>query len=171
MSEQKLVSEDKIIYIDHDLCTGCEICEFVCSMTHEGSFNPYLSRIKAIRIEPVINWAIGCQFCTDAPCVNSCPRKALSKDEKTGIIILDEDKCTGCGFCVRACDFGAIQLSVKNGKPIVCDLCKDQEDGPQCIIYCPKEAIKLTTLQSVAETSRRQTVKNLLEGKITLEKE
>ena len=71
----------KHIIVDPDKCTGCEICEFVCSQVHTGAFNPYFSRIKAIRIEPIINFALGCQFCKDPPCVAVCPWKALEKDE------------------------------------------------------------------------------------------
>ena len=91
----------QFIIIDPDLCTGCETCESVCSFVHDGEFNPINTRIHRVRIEPVFNIALACQKCEDAPCIRSCPEKALDKNEETGSIIVDDDKCNGCAFCIR----------------------------------------------------------------------
>ncbi len=155
----------KVLIVDPEKCTGCEVCEFVCSMEKYGAFNPLHARIRAIRIEPVINMAIGCQFCLDAPCVHACPYKALEKREEAGgIIKVDEDKCIGCGFCIRACDFGAISFNLKTEKVIICDLCQDRENGPACVEYCPKECIEHATLESFAQQVRKKAVNKLLES-------
>ncbi|MHA1229773.1 MAG: 4Fe-4S dicluster domain-containing protein [Candidatus Helarchaeota archaeon] len=154
----------KHIIVDPEKCTGCEICEFVCSAAHIGAFNPYYSRIRAIRIEPIINFALGCQFCRDPPCAAVCPWNALEKDEETGIILVNSDKCVGCGFCVRACEFGAISMSLSDKIVLICDQCKDQEDGPQCVKYCPREAISFETLDSFAQKERTKTTEKLIAG-------
>jgi carbon-monoxide dehydrogenase iron sulfur subunit len=157
----------KVLIVDAEKCTGCEVCEFACSMEHEGAFNPVHARIRAIRIEPVINMAIGCQFCLDAPCVNACPYKALTKTEDTGIIKVDGDKCVGCGFCIRACDFGAICFNLKTEKVQICDLCKDRQGKPgepACVEYCPKECIEYTTLEAFAQKARKGSVNKLLDS-------
>ncbi|MFX1297178.1 MAG: 4Fe-4S dicluster domain-containing protein [Promethearchaeota archaeon] len=157
----------KVLVVDAEKCTGCEVCDFVCSIEHDGVFQPLHARIRSIRIEPVINIAIGCQFCLDAPCVHACPYKALEKTEDTGIIKVDEDKCTGCGFCIRACDFGAICFNLKSEKVQICDLCKDRTDKPgepACVEYCPKECIELTTLEAFSQKVRKKAVNKLLES-------
>ncbi|MHA1782258.1 MAG: 4Fe-4S binding protein, partial [Promethearchaeota archaeon] len=62
MSEAKLKKRGGVIHqfivVDPKLCTGCETCESVCSFVHYGEFNPILSRIHRVRIEPVFNIAL-----------------------------------------------------------------------------------------------------------------
>nr|MDO8119182.1 4Fe-4S dicluster domain-containing protein [Candidatus Sigynarchaeota archaeon] len=146
----------KIIVVDPDLCTGCEVCETACGFSHEGVFNSPNSRIKRIRIEPSINSALNCQFCAEPPCVAVCPQKCMEKDEKLGIIRVNGTKCDGCGFCMRACPFGAITLHSRTKKAILCDLCESvEEKQPQCALFCPKEAIKVFSLNSFSQEARR----------------
>lgn len=164
---------DQFIVVNADLCTGCETCESVCSFVHDGEFNPINTRIHRIRIEPILNVALACQKCDEAPCVRSCPEKALEKSPKDGSILVDEDKCNGCGFCVRACDFGVMSLHLASQKALVCDLCEsmkeeyiDAESGkiePQCIIVCPKECISLKNVVQIGEETRIQAAKRLFQ--------
>ncbi|MHA1684029.1 MAG: 4Fe-4S dicluster domain-containing protein [Promethearchaeota archaeon] len=159
----------KLLVVDPEKCTGCEVCEAACSMAHEGVYVAANSRIQRIRIEPIINYAMSCQFCTDPPCVAVCPQSCMEKDEKSGIIKIDDDKCDGCSFCIRACPFGAIALHTTSQKAIICDLCESTEEGePQCAIYCPKEAIEIKSVTGLAQESRKEQVLSLLKG---LEKE
>ena len=161
----------QFIVVNADLCTGCETCESVCSFVHDGAFNPINTRIHRIRIEPVLNVALACQKCDDAPCIRACPEKALDKNPKDGSISVDEDKCNGCGFCVRACDFGVMTLHLSTMKALTCDLCEsmkeefiDPEIGkkePQCIAVCPKEAISLKNVVQIGESTRIEAAKKL----------
>ncbi|MHA2000998.1 MAG: 4Fe-4S dicluster domain-containing protein [Promethearchaeota archaeon] len=163
MDEAKKIMH-KILVVDPRRCIGCEICESVCSEVHEGEFNPLDSRINRVRIEPIINSALSCLSCYDPDCVNACPLKAISKDEETGIIHVDYDKCDGCGACVRACLFGAIQISTKLRKAITCDLCESTEYGePQCVEYCPKGAIFIREIDPTIDENRLVTYKRLLD--------
>lgn len=160
----------QFIVVDANLCTGCETCESVCSFVHDGEFNPINTRIHRIRIEPILNVALACQKCDEAPCIRSCPEHALDKDDE-GSIVVDEDKCNGCGFCVRACDFGVMSLHLDTMKALTCDLCEgmkedfiDPEVGkkePQCIAVCPKEAIALKNVVQIAEGTRIEAAKKL----------
>jgi len=95
--------------------------------------------------------------------VISCPRKALSQSPETGIIYIDEDACDGCGWCIEACDFGAISLNPETKLVEICDLCEDLEDGPQCVKWCPKDALTLATTEMVAQKARRKAVAQLLQ--------
>ena len=161
----------QFIVVDANLCTGCETCESVCSFSHDGEFNPINTRIHRIRIEPILNVALACQKCDEAPCIRSCPEHALDKDDVDGSIVVDEDKCNGCGFCVRACDFGVMSLHLDTMKALTCDLCEgmkedfiDPEVGkkePQCIAVCPKEAISLKNVVQIGEGTRIEAAKKL----------
>lgn len=151
------------IICDPAKCTGCRLCEYVCSATKNGSFDATLSRIRVVRIEPVTMTAISCRLCADAPCIIACPREALSRSEKNGIILVDEDRCDGCGWCVEACDFGAIVLNPYTKNAEICNLCEDQEGGPRCVEFCPKEALSLATPEVLRQQARREVVAKLFE--------
>ncbi len=144
-------------------CTGCRICEYVCSANKHNVFDANLSRIRVVRIEPVTMTAITCRLCADAPCILACPRDALTRSEENGIILVDDTKCDGCGWCVEACDFGAIVLNPASRLAEICDLCADNEDGPQCVVYCPKEALSLATPEVLRQKARRKVVQRLFE--------
>ncbi|HHX64575.1 MAG TPA: 4Fe-4S dicluster domain-containing protein [Chloroflexi bacterium] len=151
------------IICDPDKCVGCRICEYACSATKTGAFDPALSRIRVVRIEPVIMTAVTCRLCADAPCIQACPRDALSRSEENGIILVDEDTCDGCGWCIEACDFGAIVLNPQTKNAEICNLCEDLEDGPRCVAFCPKEALSLATPEVLRQQMRREVVARLFE--------
>ncbi len=153
----------KHIICDPTLCTGCRICEFACSMTKTRTYDPAFSRIRVVRIEPITMTAISCRLCEDAPCILACPRDALSRSEVNGTILVDEDKCDGCGWCVEACNFGAIILNPVSRHAEICDLCVNEKDGPPCVAYCPKEALSLATPEVLRQQARRDVVARLME--------
>ena len=76
--------------------------------------------------------------------------------------MLDPDKCNGCGWCIEACDYGAIMLHPETKVVHVCDLCKD-EGEPQCIKWCPEEALTLVTSDVLAQKARISAVKKLFQ--------
>ena len=47
----------------------------------------------------------------------------------------------------------------------MCDQCKDEEDGPQCVIWCPKDALELTTPDQRAQKARRKLIHEEVQGK------
>ena len=153
----------KFVSVDISKCTGCRVCEYICSMEKNKTFNPTRSRIRVVRIYPHTNAALNCRMCVDSPCVTACPRKALSQSEETGIILVDDKLCDGCGWCVKACEFGSIALDPKPTVHI-CDLCKDREDGPACIEWCPEKALELTTNDMLSKKNRVEAVAKLAEA-------
>ncbi|MCL2486959.1 MAG: 4Fe-4S binding protein, partial [Oscillospiraceae bacterium] len=118
----------KFVSVDIDKCVGCRVCEYVCSMEKNRAYNPTRSRIRMARIYPHTNAALNCRLCEDAPCVAACPRKALEQSEENGVIIVSHELCNGCGWCINACDFGAIQIDNDNVVRM-CNLCSDREEG------------------------------------------
>ncbi len=151
----------KFVSADLEKCTGCSVCEYACSMVKEKTYNPTKSRIRAIRLGPLANIAITCRHCEDPACVTACPKEALSQEEKTGVIMIDEEKCNGCSWCIEACPFGAMMLHPTKGVVSTCDNCKDLGE-PQCVKWCPEEALEFLTADVLAQKSRQTAVKNLL---------
>ena len=142
--------ERKYIVCDPEHCTGCGICEMVCSSEKEGVYCPELSRIHLVHVDEKMAISIACRFCENTPCINACPREALEMDDENNIIRLDKMRCTGCGWCIEACDFGAITVG-PDKVAIVCDLC---EGDPKCITICPTEALSWQTRETAARKSR-----------------
>ena len=87
------IHERKFVSADPEKCVGCAVCEYACSMKKENTFNPLKSRIRVVRIHPLINLSLTCRLCEDPPCVAACPRDALTQSEENGVIMVDEDKC------------------------------------------------------------------------------
>ena len=157
------IHERKFVSADPDKCVGCQICEYACSWTKEKAFNPLKSRIRVVRVNQLANMAVTCRRCEDPPCVAACPRDALRQEEDTGIIVVDEDACDGCAWCISACPFGAMMMHPDKKVVFTCNSCKDQEDGPQCVKWCPEEALTFVTAQQLAQKSRITAVRNLFQ--------
>jgi len=152
--------ERKFIVSDPEKCTGCRICELVCSAVKEKGFNPLFSRIRTVRAGPLLNVSIACRLCKEPTCVKSCPRKALTKDEANGVILVDYDRCSGCCWCVEMCEFGVMVSHLEKKNVIVCDLCGG---NPKCVEFCPKEALSFKTAEEVGQSMRRKAVQKLIE--------
>ncbi len=143
---------------DPSKCIGCSVCEYVCALEKEGSFNPLRSRIRVVRLHPLVNVAVACRFCEDAPCVHACPRNALKQSEENGIILINEEKCDACGWCIEACEYGAINLNLEKRVVMACDLCGGE---PKCIEFCPEEALELVAEDSAAQKTWASAVEKL----------
>jgi Fe-S-cluster-containing hydrogenase component 2 len=133
----KMVGE---LIVHLDKCSGCHICELACSATKNRAFGPRRARITVKTIEPgIIDLVTVCLQCSDPACMKICPVNAIRKDENTGIVLIDEGKCTGCGLCTKVCPVGAIKLDPKTRKAIKCDLCLGD---PVCVKWCPTGALE-----------------------------
>ncbi len=154
--------ERKFVSVDPEKCVGCQICEYACSFSKEKAFNPLKSRIRVVRVNQLANMAVTCRLCEEPACVAACPKDALKQDEKTGIITLDKDKCNGCGWCIEACDYGAIMLHPESKVVYICDLCKEKGE-PQCIKWCPEEALTTVTSDTLAQKARLSAIKKLFQ--------
>ena len=149
----------RYIVTDSEKCTGCGICELACSGVKTGAFNPLSSRIRTVWVEPLFTTSIACQLCEDAKCVSSCPRKALKKDLDTGVIIVNDEDCDGCCWCLQACEFGAITFLMDKKKVAICDLCGSD---PKCVLYCPKNALELRTPEEISLKLRKEAAKRFV---------
>jgi formate dehydrogenase iron-sulfur subunit len=104
-----------------------------------------------------------CKHCTHAACLDVCPTGALFRTE-FGTVVVQEDVCNGCGYCVPACPFGVIDKrigeGVKNeGLAQKCTLCYDRlQDGltPACAKACPTESIQFGDLDELRERAAQR---------------
>lgn len=137
----------KQLKIDPRKCIGCKSCELACSLRNESTFNPSVSRISNITfIEGTYalpyNFVTTCRQCADAPCLSSCPTKAiLRRKDQTKAVAIDRDQCIGCGVCIRACPFGAMLFDTTAKKAFKCEICGGD---PACAQMCPTGAITFT---------------------------
>ncbi len=142
---------------DSAACTGCRLCEFACALAKEGAYDLDLARIHVSRPTATLSVAVACRLCSDAPCVRACPRSALKVSPDDGVIEVTAALCTGCGWCIEACDFGAISLDRKSKCVVICDLCRDPGE-PAGVRGCPTEALSLTSVEAVAAEARGRLV-------------
>jgi formate dehydrogenase iron-sulfur subunit len=99
-----------------------------------------------------------CKHCTEAPCLDVCPTGALMRTE-FGTVVVQDDICNGCGYCVSACPFGVIARSETDGGAHKCTLCYDRiGDGltPACAQACPTESIQFGPLDELRETAEQR---------------
>jgi formate dehydrogenase iron-sulfur subunit len=100
-----------------------------------------------------------CKHCTHAACLDVCPTGSLFRTE-FGTVVVQEDICNGCGYCVPACPFGVIDRRIgeqgtKNvGIAQKCTLCYDRLGAgqmPACAQTCPTESIQFGDLDELRE--------------------
>jgi formate dehydrogenase iron-sulfur subunit len=104
--------------------------------------------------QPEVRWLMSsdvCKHCTEAGCLDVCPTGALFRT-KFGTVVVQEDICNGCGYCVPACPFGVIDKREDDGRVWKCTLCYDRLRGdmePACAQACPTKSIQFGPLDEL----------------------
>ncbi len=150
------MTELNFVFGDPEVCSGCMICVNVCSMYYFKVISPTRARVRVMRIEPALDFPLFCRNCEDAPCIEACPEKALSRTSK-GIVIVNNGKCNGTGECVKACPYYAIHINEDTGKAIKCIQCG------QCVDRCPADALFITTNDDLASRDKEKRMMDLYE--------
>jgi formate dehydrogenase iron-sulfur subunit len=94
-----------------------------------------------------------CKHCTHAACLDVCPTGALFRTE-FGTVVVQEDICNGCGYCIPACPYGVIDQRKDDGRAWKCTLCYDRLGvgmEPACAKACPTESIQFGPLDELRE--------------------
>lgn len=122
----------KILFADPDKCTGCNRCTYVCSAVKEDIFSPEKARLR-INNFPHQGFSVPsiCFQCPNAPCHKACQHDAITRNADD-VVIVDADKCTGCGDCITACPYGLIELDASR-HAVKCDYCGGD---PACVKEC-----------------------------------
>jgi formate dehydrogenase iron-sulfur subunit len=99
-----------------------------------------------------------CKHCTHAGCLDVCPTGALFRTE-FGTVVVQQDICNGCGYCVSACPYGVIDRRPHDGRAQKCTLCYDRlGEGlePACAKACPTDSIQFGPLDELRERADRR---------------
>ncbi|MEU9060761.1 4Fe-4S dicluster domain-containing protein [Streptomyces sp. NPDC048430] len=94
-----------------------------------------------------------CKHCTHAACLDVCPTGSLFRTE-FGTVVVQEDICNGCGYCVPACPYGVIEQRPADGRAFKCTMCYDRLGAgqePACAKACPTESIQFGPLDELRE--------------------
>ena len=169
------MSERVGFFTDTSVCIGCKACEVACKEWNELPDNPLgftgesydnSGALGADRWRHVafveqaqpdteqMRWLMSsdvCKHCTHAACLDVCPTGALFRTE-FGTVVVQEDVCNGCGYCVPACPFGVIDRREGDGRAWKCTLCYDRlKDGmePACAKACPTDSIQFGELDEL----------------------
>jgi Fe-S-cluster-containing dehydrogenase component/formate-dependent nitrite reductase membrane component NrfD len=134
--------------IDHRSCIGCHACTVACKTEHGvelGVFRTWVKYIERGEFPDTRRYfsVLRCNHCTDAPCVEICPVKALYKRED-GIVDFDSTRCIGCKACLNACPYDALYIDPESETAAKCNFCAHRVDAglkPACEVVCPTQAI------------------------------
>jgi formate dehydrogenase iron-sulfur subunit len=179
-------------FTDTSICIGCKACEVACKewnlvpedgLNWTGESYDNTSELNANTWRHVAfveqqsdggppRWLMEsdvCKHCTHAACLDVCPTGALFRTE-FGTVVVQEDICNGCGYCVPACPFGVLDkrhLPATTDKPALgllgkkedgrvwkCTLCYDRLKGghePACAKACPTKSIQFGPLDELRE--------------------
>jgi Fe-S-cluster-containing dehydrogenase component len=143
--------------IDLRRCIGCDTCLVGCKMENSVPLGKFRLQVmdSAGRVEsrgpvgtfPNLSqyWVpTMCSHCEAAPCIQGCPTRALWRDDKTGAVTLEQDRCVGCRRCEEECPYDALSFADDSGIADKCDQCSHRHGqglGPMCELVCPTRAI------------------------------
>ncbi len=154
----------KVIAVHPDRCTGCKTCELYCAVDRGSNGKTLLKAAQEsplpqarVRVEGnnELSIAVQCRQCLKAPCVEACLTGALTRDEKTNMVVVREDRCIACWTCTMFCPYGVIYPWPEREFALKCDRCAYMEN-PVCVDVCPSKALELVDLDKYAETIRQK---------------
>jgi len=130
---------------------AARVAKLACKTEHRLGPGEYRNKVvwaSALEEAGLAFLTLTCQHCERPACLRACPvnPKAISKDPVTGVVRVDESRCTGCGECVIACPYSAMGYDAKGHHAVKCDLCSERRaEGSTttaCASVCPTQAIR-----------------------------
>lgn len=161
----------KVFLVDVARCSGCFNCQLACKDEHcENDWKPYAApqpktghfwcrvhenvcgTIPKVKIHYITGM---CNHCEKAACMEVCPEHAITRRED-GLVLIDPDKCNGCGKCKEACYYDdVIYMNQTLGIAQKCTGCAHLLDHghtvPRCVDACPTDALKWVEEEAVGD--------------------
>jgi len=164
-------------FTDTSVCIGCKACEVACKewnhvpedglnltgMSYDNTIGLGADTWRHVAFieqkQPAdgdVRWLMSsdvCKHCTHAACLDVCPTGALFRTE-FGTVVVQEDICNGCGYCIPACPYGVIDQRQGDGRAWKCTLCYDRLGTglePACAKACPTDSIQFGPLDELRE--------------------
>lgn len=162
-------------------CVGCYACRLACQMVNSLAVEESFISFNEVEQGSYPNVyaevvPVQCMHCEDAPCQAVCPTHATYTTD-SGVVLVDEDKCIGCKYCMAACPYGARVQIEETGVIEKCRFCwYEGEPGhpPHCVGTCISGARVFGDLddpeseicREIARTNARPLADNLTAAKI-----
>ena len=148
-------------YFDSSSCSGCKACQAACKDKNNLPLGVLWRRVyevsggKWMRTGDAwkstvfaFNLSVACNHCVHPKCAGVCPANAYTV-RPDGIVLIDPQKCIGCGYCAWACPYDAPQVDQSAGTMTKCNLCFDNLDAglpPACVAACPLRCLDLVEI-------------------------
>jgi formate dehydrogenase iron-sulfur subunit len=158
------MAERMSVLYDASKCTACQACSVACkqwnnlpaektsitsSIQGHADFTPKTWTFISFRESfenKKMDWLFRkeqCMHCGDAACKKACNHNAISHTD-LGFVVIDKDKCIGCGYCVTNCTFHIPRVDEKTNKAYKCTGCPERVANglkPACVFTCQPEAL------------------------------
>ncbi len=139
-------------------CIGCQACTVACQIHNELPEDVRFRKVDRYEVphedgSKDIWLSHSCMHCGNPGCLMVCPSQAYTVRDD-GLVVLDRDKCTGCGLCINACPYDAVVMLKSDGKAAKCNMCIeliDQGQKPACVDGCPVECLDVDRIHAVLQ--------------------
>ena len=175
-----------VMVVDLSKCKHAEKCKEACRKMHH--LPDEVNWLKVFKMQDSGTTAPywlprPCFHCDNPPCVKVCPVDATFK-RKDGIVLVDNERCIGCRFCMAACPYSArsfnwsrppVSLDTKDvqyspeksyprriGTVEKCDFCPDQlrkGELPPCVKACPNGVYYMGDIYEDTVTNGSETLR------------
>ncbi len=134
--------------IDTRRCIGCHGCSVACKAEFDVPLGASRSWVEYVEKGDYPNVSRNflprlCNQCSEPQCVSVCPTGATWKRKEDGVVVIDEDVCIGCKYCLLACPYDSRFINHKTGAADKCDFCLHRvKKGvvPSCVNTCTGRA-------------------------------